>query len=75
MLKRVRISKVYDKECPICRRYHRDSWIKVAQHIAMKKDRVHKEWRIENGLPGDYSSMREVRRMIPEIMQIFGWRD
>ena len=75
MRKKVHVSKVHDKECPVCRRYRRDSWVKVAQHIAMKKDRVHREWRIENNLPGDYRSMREVRQMIIKIMRIFGWKD
>ena len=57
----------------------RDSWVKVAQHIAMKGNlkpgEVHREWRIENNMPGDYRNMGEVMRIVPKIMQIFGWRD
>jgi hypothetical protein len=36
---------------------------------------IHREWRIENGLLGDYKTAKEVNQMIPQIMKIFGWQD
>ncbi|MEM3906613.1 MAG: hypothetical protein QXZ17_07065 [Nitrososphaerota archaeon] len=35
-----------------------------------KPGEVHREWRIGNGLIGDYETMREVKEMIPKIMKI-----
>jgi hypothetical protein len=68
-----------DKICPICKSYGRNSWKKIARHIAMKGNdkpgEIHREWRIANGLLGDYETNKEVNQMIPEIMKIFGWPD
>jgi hypothetical protein len=73
------VQKVYDKKCPICKSYGRDKWEKVARHIAMKGNdepgEIHREWRIENGLLGDYKTAKEVNQMVPKIMKIFGWQD
>jgi len=40
-----------------------------------KPGEIHREWRIANGLLGDYETNKEVNQMIPEIMKIFGWPD
>jgi hypothetical protein len=52
---------------------------KIARYIAMKGNNkfgeVHREWRVENGLLGDYETAGEANRMIPKIMKIFGWQD
>lgn len=77
--RQVLVQRVYDKKCPLCGSYGRDKWSRIAQHIAMKGNNkpgeVHREWRIGNGLTGDYETMREVKEMIPKIMETFGWQD
>ncbi|MCS7114721.1 MAG: hypothetical protein RMJ15_01135 [Nitrososphaerota archaeon] len=69
-------NEIRDKMYPICKSYQRNSWKKIARHIAMKGNdklgEIHREWRIANGLLGDYETNRE---MIPEVMKIFGWQD
>jgi hypothetical protein len=71
--------EIRDKICPICKSYGRNEWKRIARHIAMKGNdkpgEIHREWRIENGLPGDYKTAVEVNQMVPKIMKIFGWRD
>jgi len=70
---------IYDKKCPICGSYGRDKWRRIARHIAMKGNNKpgepHREWRIKKGLLGDYTTGREVNKMVPKIMKIFGWQD
>ncbi|MEM2915069.1 MAG: hypothetical protein QXH91_06705 [Candidatus Bathyarchaeia archaeon] len=71
--------KEYPYKCPICKSYGRDSWKNIARHIAMKGNNklgeIHREWRIANGLLGDYETNKEINQMILEIMKIFGWQD
>ncbi|MBX5321279.1 MAG: HAD family hydrolase [Candidatus Bathyarchaeota archaeon] len=40
-----------------------------------KPGEIHREWRIANGLLGDYETNKEVNQMIPKITKIFGWPD
>jgi hypothetical protein len=40
-----------------------------------KPGEPHREWRIKKGLLGDYTTGREVNKMVPKIMKIFGWQD
>ena len=42
----------------------------LAQHLAMKKDKKHRNWRKEHDLPEDYKSMKEVMEMIPKIIEL-----
>jgi hypothetical protein len=56
--------------CPVCDKsnfaYHRN----VAQHIAMCRDAIHRDWRIKHGISADYRSMIEVQRMIGQILSL-----
>jgi len=62
------------RRCPICdySAPHGSNFATargLAQHIAMKWDDAHRTWRLERGiLPARVQTMREVRKMIPQII-------
>jgi hypothetical protein len=68
-----------DKRCPVCDKYNNKSYYGLAMHIAMKgnnkRGEVHREWRIKNDLPADYTHRSETRMIASKIMEIFGWDD
>ena len=53
------VAKPKDYSCPICSKQF--FTIKdLSYHLAMKKDFLHKEWRLKNSLPEDYEKLKEV---------------
>lgn len=66
--KNVKTTMVYDKECPICRMY-KDSWRKIALHIAMKRDEVHREWKGQNDIPLDVDDAVKQLSKIRKILE------
>jgi hypothetical protein len=64
------IAKLRPWKCPICS-YQRETARQLAQHIAMKWDKSHIDWRVEHGIlpPHRPEDMPTVHRMIPEILR------
>jgi hypothetical protein len=56
--------------CPVCDNSNFAYPNNVAQHIAMCRDTVHRDWRIEHGICADYQNMLEVQRMIGQILPL-----
>lgn len=60
-------------KCPICEkpsyRYFKSS-LGLAQHLAMKWDEAHKNWRINHSVQANYETMTEVLKMRLQIMDI-----
>ncbi|HEC86595.1 MAG TPA: hypothetical protein ENI49_01825 [Thermoplasmatales archaeon] len=68
--KKVIVSYVRDKRCPVCSR----NWPTInslAKHIAMKRDQEHESWKREHNIyPIDYQSNKEVTLIASQIKKI-----
>lgn len=64
------IAELRPWKCPICSS-QRLTARGLAQHIAMKWDKAHIDWRIEHNIypPHKPEDMLTVQRMIPEILR------
>jgi len=63
------ISQLKSWGCPVCS-YQAYSLRGVAQHLAMKRDKVHEAWRVEQKFPEGYVKMPEVIKITWKIMDI-----
>lgn len=55
--------------CPVCnRRFHKR--YDLALHLAMKRDKLHEDWRAVHDLPVGYETMKEAHKIASRIKKL-----
>jgi len=69
MVQKKAISQIKSLGCPVCP-WQAYSIRGVAQHLAMKRDKVHEAWRVEHNLPEGSVALTEVMKITWKIVDI-----
>ena len=69
MVRKKSVSQVKSWGCPVCP-WQAYSLRGVAQHLAMKRDKVHEAWRVEHELPEDHVALTESMKITWKIMDM-----